>query len=229
MQKITLFKIVFVAAVLAVGIVYSALPHLVRYEVLKEQGIRYVPLTVQSTFDHINIHAARYRDIVDGRLIPGEMDTYEHREGPILWPILSATILMPFFLPFQSVFPGFILTDFLFPILLFLSLFALSYTFTRNKFFSLFSAYIVMLFPQIGVLIPPSSFTELKILFFEFLPFSDTLAASLSFLARDSFIPNGPFFVFMFYCTYQALTIEFFKRGPKTIFSLKQRYWIGCI
>src|SRR3989338_7865858 len=110
MQKSWLFKTLFILAILLVGIVYSALPHFVRYETLNGQGLRYVPLTINATFDHINIHAARYRDIIDGALIPGEMDTYKHKEnGPILWPILSATILAPFFIPFNSIFPGIIL------------------------------------------------------------------------------------------------------------------------
>ncbi|MDP3726077.1 MAG: hypothetical protein Q8R36_02675, partial [bacterium] len=139
MQENRLFKILFIAAVIAVGIVYSALPHFVRYETLKEQNLRYIPLTIESTFDHINIHAARYRDIVDGTLIPGEIDTHEHKGGPILWPILSATILIPFFLPFQTIFPGIIMTEFLFPVLLFISLFLL-HGFTRHKLFSLFSS-----------------------------------------------------------------------------------------
>ncbi len=203
-----LFKILFVIAILAVGIVYSALPHFVRYEALKNQGLRYIPLTIESTFDHLNIHAARYRDVVDGTLFPNEMDTYEYKGGPILWPILTPFIMSPFFLPFDSVFPGIIMTDFLFPALLFVALFSLLHALTQNRWFALFSAYTVLLFPQLPVLIPPSSFAELKMLFFQFVPFSGVSTSELNFLARDSYIPSGPFFVLMFYFVYCALSTE---------------------
>ena len=212
MQKSWLFKTLFVLAILMVGIIYSALPHFVHYETLKDQGLRYVPLTVNATFDHINIHAARYRDVVDGTLFPDEMDTYEHKGGPILWPILMPFIMSPFFLPFDSVFPGIITTDFLFPVLLFTALFFVIYSFTKHKWFALTSSYIVILFPQIGVLIPPSSFTELKILFFQFIPFSGVPASDLNFLVRDAYIPSGPFFVLMFYFIYRALIDETRRR-----------------
>lgn len=212
MQKSVSFKILFILATLVVGIIYSVLPHYVRYMTLQDRGERYIPLTIASTFDHMNIHAACYRDIVDGVLIPGEIDTYEYKGGPILWPILSATIMAPFFWPFESIFPGIIITEFIFPILLFISLFLILYSFTQHKIFSLFSAYVIMLFPQLPTLVPPSSLTELKALLFQFIPFSGTVTSELNFLARDSYIPSGPFFILMFYFVYKALTDESKRR-----------------
>jgi len=212
MQKNILFKLLFILAILMVGFVYSILPHFVRYETLKDQGLRYIPLTINSTFDHINIHAARYRDVVDGTLFPDEMDTYEHKGGPILWPILTPFIMSPFFLPFDSIFPGIIMTDFLFPLLLFVALFFILYAFTKNKWFALISAYIVMLFPQLSVMIPPSSLVELKALLFQFIPFAGMPISELNFLARDSYVPSGIFFVSMFYFVYRVLTDEARKK-----------------
>jgi len=55
-----------------VGVVYSVLPHWVRYETLRAQGERYVPLTQESHFDYFNVHAARYRDMIDGRILSGK-------------------------------------------------------------------------------------------------------------------------------------------------------------
>lgn len=211
MRESILFKTLFVLAVLAVGAVYSVLPHFVRYITLKDQGLRYIPVTLNSTFDYINHYGTRYRDIVDGNLFPGEIDTYEHKDGPSFFPVLEATILAPFFLPFETLFPGFIITDFLFPILFFITLFLIFYRFTERQFLSLFSAYTLMLFPLLPTLIPPSSLTELKILFFQFIPFSGTSASELGFLSRGAFIPSGPFFVLMFYFIYRALTAEFRK------------------
>ena len=98
------------------------------------------------------------------------------------------------------------MTDFLFPILLFTAIFFVLYAFTQHKFFSLFSAHVTMLFPQLPTLVPPSSFTELKTMLFQFTPSIGVPASELNFLGRDSFIPSAPFFVFMFYFVYQALS-----------------------
>ncbi|MBI4118632.1 MAG: hypothetical protein HY455_03800 [Parcubacteria group bacterium] len=208
MWNITPIKILLVVAVFAIALVYSVIPHLVRYETLTSEGLRYIPITLEPNFDHMNFGASRYRDVVDGRLFPGEMDTYEHKDGPILWPILVPFMVSPFLLPFDSVFPGIVLSELFFPVLLFLALFFLLVRFTENKLFSLFSAYVIMLFPQLMVLVPPSSLTELKLLFFQFIPFSNVPASELNFLTRDSFIPGGPFFVMLFYCMYRVLTDE---------------------
>lgn len=206
MQKLTPFKLLFTLAILIVGIVYSVLPHFIRYDTLKEEGLRYIPVTLEAEFDYVNHYGSRYRDLVDGIVIPGEIDTYEHKDGPAFFPPLEAALLTPFFLPFQSIFPGIIITDVIFPILLFAALFVLFKSFTQHSMFSLFSAFVLMLFPQLPTLIPPSSLTELKLLFFQFIPFSDAPASELSFLSRGSFIPGGPFFVVMFYGMYKALT-----------------------
>ncbi|MBI4121181.1 MAG: hypothetical protein HY457_02925 [Parcubacteria group bacterium] len=208
MRKITPSKVLLLIAVFAVAFVYAVLPHLVRYETLKSEGLRYIPITLEPNFDHMNFGASRYRDVVDGNLFPGEMDTYEHKDGPILWPILVPLAVSPFFLPFESVFPGIVLTELVFPVLLFLALFFVLVRFTENKMFSLFSAYVLMLFPQLAVSIPPSSLGELKALFFQFIPFSGFSTSELNFLTRDSFIPGGPFFVMLFYSAYRVLTDE---------------------
>ena len=119
MKKNILFKFLFILAILVVGLVYSVLPHFVRYNTLKDQGLRYIPVTLESNSDLMNHYGPRYREIVDGTLIPREIDTYEHKEDkPILFPFLSSTLLTPFFAPFQTIFPGIIMTDFLLPILL---------------------------------------------------------------------------------------------------------------
>ena len=63
-----------------------------------------------------------------------------------------------------------------------------------------------MLFPQLPVLLPPSTFSEIKILLYQFIPFTEMPASELNFLTRGSFIPGGPFFVAMFFFIYRTLT-----------------------
>ncbi len=206
MNQNRLFKIVLAVAVVVSGIMYAVLPHFVRYNTLREQGLSYVPVTQESNFDMMNVQAGRYRDIVDGKIFSGEIDTYEHKDGPALWPLLSAAVMAPFFAPFETIFPGIIITDFIFPILIFISFYLLLYMLTRQKLFALFSAIILVLFPQIAHYIPPSSFTELRLFFSQFspVPIQNTFTASLSYLTREAFIPGASFFLLSLFFTYKA-------------------------
>jgi len=213
MKNDKLFITLFIFAAFVVGIVYSALPHFVRYDTLKDKDLLYTPLTQESNFDLMNVHGGRYREILDGHLLSGEVDTYEHKDGPALWPLLSAAMLAPFLIVTGSIFAMLIITDFVFPILIFVAFFLLLHTLTRHKFFSLASSYILMLFPQLPLLIPPSSLTELKILVLQFLPIPiGTPMISLSYLGRESFIPGGVFFVLSLYFAYEATVRESGKK-----------------
>ncbi|MBI4114352.1 MAG: hypothetical protein HY445_00735, partial [Candidatus Niyogibacteria bacterium] len=55
LTKEKLFAIFFILTACMVGIAYSVLPHLVRYEMLKSEGLRYIPLTRESGFDIMNV------------------------------------------------------------------------------------------------------------------------------------------------------------------------------
>ena len=206
MKKDLFFKLLFILAILMVGIVYSALPHFVRYDTLKKEGLRYVPVTQRATFELMSVQAARYREMLDSSIFRGEVDTYEHRNGPAVWPILSAAMMAPFVLLTNSVFGGIIITDFVFPVLIFLSFFFILRALTAHSWFSLGSAYILMLFPQLPLLIPPSSLVELKILILQFLPLPiGAPAIDLTYLGRESFIPSGAFFIFALYFIYETV------------------------
>jgi len=217
MHQHTVFKLLFITAILIVGIVYSILPHYVRYDTLQSRGEQYVPLTKESYFDVMNVHGGRYRDIIDGDIFGGEVDTFEHRDGPIFWPLLSAAMLAPFFLPFGTISPGIIISDFIFPIAIFFAFFFIIKSLVHNKFFALFSSFVLMLFPQMPLLIPPSSLEELRILTFQFLPFLNVGAGvDLTYLARESFIPGGPFFIFALFFIFQVV----FRETKKKLFIL---------
>jgi len=209
-----IFKIVFIIAMLLVGIAYSIMPHFVRYNTLKELELQYIPVTQESNFDMMNVQAGRYRDMIDGKMLSGEVDTYEHKDGPSLWPLLSSTMLAPFFIPFDTIFPGIIITDFLFPIFIFSAFFLIFKELTADRMFALFSAVLLMLFPQFPHYIPPSSFTELKLLILQFspLPLFDTFTAGLTYLTRESFIPGGPFFILSLYFVYKAVSTDTKKK-----------------
>src|SRR3990167_9124369 len=141
MTKKTAFLIFFVIAVFYIGIIYSALPHGIRYFVLHAQGEVYEPM-VCSGADVLRGYGSHYRDIVDGRMIIREIDTYEHKDGPVLWPLLPSVVLAPFFLPF----------------------FLLINALTKNRFFSLFFSFWLLVQASLILYIFPSDLVELKVL-----------------------------------------------------------------
>lgn len=208
-----IFILIFLLAAAIIGSAYSVVPHLVRFRTLANTGEQYVPLTFKSDADTMSVHGPRYRDVLDGTLFPSETDTYEHKDGPIFWPILSATMLAPFLWVSQSVGGGIILSDLVFPVLIFFSFFLVIYAVTRHRLFSLFSSFILVLFPQVSLSIPPSSLGEAKTLLFNFLPFIDAgVVPDPMYLRREAFIPAGPFFILSFYFIYQSLTRETRRR-----------------
>ena len=170
MRHDTVLKTSLVLAVLFVGFIYSVLPNGIRYYALRAQGETYVPLT-RVNADVMNTYSPRYRDMIDGTLIPGEIDTYEHKDGPALWPMLPSLILAPFFTPFDSVFPGIILTDLLFPIFTFLLFYLFIGALTGNRPYALCVALWLMFYASIVLYLPPFSLVELKVLILKFFPF----------------------------------------------------------
>jgi hypothetical protein len=201
-----LFILVFAIALIFVGLVYSVLPHGVRYTTLEAQGERYIPLTQESYFDVMNVHGARYREMVDGNVFMSDVDTYEYKDGPSLWPPLSASLLAPFFMPFETIFPGMLITDLFFPLLTFLAFFFVIFALTRSKWYALGAGYILMLFPVLPTLIPPTSLIELKMILAHFVPsLGGSTIPDLTYLARESMIPGAPFFILTLYFIYRAM------------------------
>lgn len=204
------FHVLFACVLLFVGFVYT-LPHFLRYKELKNYGQFYFPWTAEANFDMFNVHAGRYREIIDGHFFSGEVDTIEHKDGPAIWPLLSADIFTPFLLLTKSVFSTIIITDFLFSIFIFFSFYILFNFITHNRLFSLFSSVILLLFPQLPLLLPPSSIGELKQFFYLLTPVSlsgHLITENLTYLRREAFIPSAPFFILFFSFVYQYLLLE---------------------
>ena len=155
----------------------------------------------------MNVQGARYREILDGRLISGEVDTVEHADAPSIWPLLSAAVFAPFLWGTKSVLATLVITDFVFPMFIFSAFFLLLNRLTRAPLAALLAAYIFMLFPELAVLFPPGSVSELKTLVLQFLPFlPETPVVHLLYLRREAFIPGAPFFILTLYGLHRVLT-----------------------
>ncbi len=225
MRHDNLFKILLILSALFVGLIYAVLPNGIRYYSLRAQGEEYIPLT-RVNADVMNTYAPRYRDMIDGTLISGEIDTYEYRNGPALWPMLPALVLAPFFLPFTSVFPGLIITDFVFPVATFLLFFLLIRALTGDRFYALFFALWLMFYSSIILYIPPFNLIELKVLILKFFPFLvDKVPMTPKYLLREAFIPGAPFFLLALYFTYKAVS----DTTKKNLYSILAGIFYGLL
>lgn len=222
------FKILIIFVAVLVGLIY-VLPHFIHYQTLKSQGKEYVPLTTESYFDVMNVHGARLRDILDGDLISGDIDIFEYRNGPSIWPILSMTIFAPLIFLTRSIFAALIISDFLFPALIFLSLFYLFFVFSRKRLFAVGVAMFLMLFPQAPLLFPPTSWMKLKNLFLQIFPWPWQPAVNLTYLRPESFIGAGPFFILFFAFAYKALTIEAADKKKRYFFIILAGIFYGLL
>ena len=135
-------------------------------------------------------------------------------------------ILAPFFILFDTIFPGMIITDFVFPIATFLLFFLFINALSRHRFFALFSALWIMFYASIVMYIPPFTIVELKVLILRFFPFLvDKVPMSPKFLLREAFIPGAPFFILSLYFTYKAVSAE----TKKKLFTLLAGIFYGLL
>lgn len=196
-MKFDRFKIVSLAAAVIVGILYS-LPHIIRERELSKQDKPYYAWTQEASFDMFNVHGARYRGILDGEGLFTYDDTNEHQGGPSLWPLLSVAIFAPFLWLTRSVSATVIMTDALFPMLIFGAFFLLFLSLIKDRYVALFSSFVLMLFSQLPLLLPPSSVLEVNQIIN---PFYD-----LTYLRREAFIPAAVFFILCIHFVHQLVT-----------------------
>lgn len=201
-----IFFVSLIFAVLYIVMMHFVIPHVIPYFILRGNTDVYTPLACYDQ-DVLRGYGPRYRDVIDGRILVGEIDTYEHKDGPALFQQLPPIIMAPFFLPFNSIAPGMIITDFVFPLLTFLSLFLLFVTLTKSRFFALFFSLWLMVYAHLILYFPPWNLVELKVLILRLLPFLTEKVPYVSptFRLREAFIPGAPFFILSFYFIYCAV------------------------
>ncbi len=205
-----------VLSIFALVVVFiHSFAHIIRVHELSKTNSNYIPWTQEADFDMFNVHGARLREIRDGSIFEGDIDRYEGKGIPMLWPILSMEVFTPFIYLTDSIWWAIIITDALFPVLIFLLFYAIIFKFTKSRHYALLFSFAVVLFPQMSLLIPPSSFAELKHLLLQFnpLPNLDTNVTSLMFLRREAFIPGAPFFLAFIYATSHVVLSQVKKRS----------------
>ena len=110
-----------------------------------ELGENYQGINIDKT-DSENFYTAKVREVYDGHLKASNTEFYEYKNEPYLQPSLTEFILaflakIFFLTPAQIILVG----KFIFPILLFLSIYFFSFRFTKSKLISLTVPLVIIL------------------------------------------------------------------------------------
>ena len=140
---------------LAIGLIYSSHHFFVPY--VLPQNVSYHPLTAASYLDEGTFYGLRANAVYHGDWRAGDISLAENLDAPAILSIVNPFILGGLGILAGSFERGIILSDFIFPVLIFLLVYALAYALTGKKKLSLLSALIFIFAPKIGLGIPPVS------------------------------------------------------------------------
>lgn len=190
LQSGSRFSIVLVLLGLLVATIYVS-PHVYRSHFLSQNDQIYFPLNPETYIDEVNATGPRIREIIDGKFIVSDVDSYEYKDTAFFRPPLPPLLLAPISLLTQDVLQTIIISDFIFPFAFLFLFYWLGMQLFGNKLYSSFFAVTLTLFPNIGKFFPTLSPESLKILIVNLLPvqlvfWSDKLGA----IMRESYIPD---------------------------------------
>lgn len=144
-------------AAIAMGITVSmvyGMHHVALWRAAREQGLRYHPLIVnedEALFTGPKAHAAEM-----GEVIVGDFNVAEYKDTRIyVLPFLSPLIMGNIARAAGSIERAFIVSDFLFPPIIFLLFYALLLLLSERRMLSLFGAALFIFIPQFLLAVPP--------------------------------------------------------------------------
>lgn len=164
----------------------------------------YYPITIKTYYDEAIFYAPRANAAFLGQWMVGDFGLGEHPNSPSLLPILNPIVLGKLGLAAGSMRAGFIVSDFLFPALIFLIIYFLVWEITSRRIPALLFSSLFIFAPKFGLYVPPVSFLNLRELIKSALPFLKTEEV----LHFSQFEEPKITFLFMslcFYFIYRAL------------------------
>lgn len=201
-------RFVFVFAVL-VGLIYGS-HHFLIPRFLDSQTEFYYPVTFDSAYhDETISYGARANAFYQGDFVVGDIRLFEYKDGPSWMSLLNPAIMGGIGHLFGSLKNGIIASDFIFPSLIFISVYFLLYEITRRRAPSLLFASLFIFSPMFGMLIPPVTALNLKLLKEALLPFLDNdMPLAFSFFEE-------PKITFLFYVLAAYFLLRALKRGER--------------
>ena len=186
MNKKQIFLLIATAVI--VGFVNSSYYNFTGYFAAKN-GLKYFRSPL-SQYDLSNVIAPRIKQVLEGRLVVSDTDTYEYRNVPPIWMPLSPLFYFPFTLFSASIDTTLRVSDTIFPIIFFFLFFILYYHVSNGKkWISFCFAVLTSLYPYYSIHIPPPNLDYLKIFLNSFNPLSDVFI-SHEIIRRESFAPG---------------------------------------
>lgn len=187
------FIILLIICALAVGFL-NVFSDLLKINSLANEGKEYYPFIFGG--DDTYVLGPRIREVLDGHLIVRDINTYEYKNYPSVWLPLPPLLYYPILKLTNNIVNTIIISNFLFPALIFLLLYCLAYIITKKKFLSLFFACFFALHHEASIHFPPFVLWHLKNFIKILFPFDIGSNPVASFLtARESLIPCFPIFL----------------------------------
>lgn len=175
---------VIIVVALIVGLIHI-IPHIILLRSLNESRV-YYPFTLAEL-----LYAAQVREILDGNFFIGDPQFFEYKHNfPPIFPYLPPLVISLVSFLFGSVINGFLVSDFIFPFILFITLVGFIYTLTKKFWISVFLSVSTIIIYPLTIKIPPLTtdifiglIKKLSLLQVEqFLPFFRTPNPQLSYI-----------------------------------------------
>lgn len=136
---------------LIVGLVYL-IPHVVSYLATDPSSI-YYPFSFAET-----LYATQVKEVLEGHLIVGDPQFWEHKYTfPSVFPILPVWLIAILSIITGSTTGGFLVSDFLFPAILFLALTGFVHSLLKKKWSAIFISIATLALYQLTAKLPPLS------------------------------------------------------------------------
>ncbi len=191
---------------LSVGAIYASHHFFISYFFLPDDTA-YHPLTAASYLDEGTFYGLRANAVYNGDWRAGDISLAENLDAPAVLSMLNPLIMGGLGIIAGSFERGIIISDFIFPVLIFLLLYALAFELTGKKKLSLLFTLLFIFAPKIYMAVPPLSGVHLKEFFSLLFPFISP-ETPLYFTSFEE-----PKITFPFLAAFMLLAVRAFKRN----------------
>lgn len=152
-----------------IGAVYVS-HHFFISAILSDRNAIYAPVTPAHNYDEALYYGPRAQSAYLGNLLVGDISTYEHKNSQAFLPLLNPLLLGWLGWLVGSLKSSFIVSDFLFPALIFLVVYFLILEISARASLALIGSAIFMFVPRLGLILTAFSKGALQDLWFAFMP-----------------------------------------------------------
>ncbi|MFY9462568.1 MAG: hypothetical protein WAP52_00070, partial [Candidatus Sungiibacteriota bacterium] len=156
------------ALAILVGLIYGSTHFFIPRELAKTGG-DYRPLTFASHAD-ASVYGIRANAVYQGQWLTGDISIQEQSGNPATLPLLNPLLMGGLGRILGSLDRAFILSDFIFPPLIFIALYFLAFELTRARTLALFFATFFIFIPKAILTIPPITLPLLQTFLQHILP-----------------------------------------------------------